>query len=367
MPHAFTVTSTSGDYRVEIGADLLARALAENTDALVLCDANLASYLPALATPPILIEALETNKALEAIPQIIIAMRQRGANRKTHLLVVGGGVIQDIATFAASIYMRGITWTYLPTTLLGMVDSCIGGKSSINVMGYKNLIGNFYPPREILVDSAFIATLDAEKVVGGLYEAAKICYARSFDDFNQYLAQGPGFPLAPEAAERVILKSLTTKKWFIETDEFDNAERLLLNFGHTFGHAMEAATDFGVTHGVAVGLGMLIAIDYAQRRGELNALGAERTQALAAHVKAMLGRDDTSIVAVRPTLDLQKVLEKFGHDKKHRTDAYRMVIPRGDGALELVAQPRSDAVHADILAAYANALGSVGWHTATNA
>lgn len=361
MPKSFDVSASTGRYSVEIGSGLLHRTLEKYPDALILCDRNLVQYLPATSSEPILIEAIESNKSLEAAPAVIVALRQRNANRNTHLVVIGGGIVQDISTLAASIYMRGINWTYLPSTVLGMVDSCIGGKSSINVGGYKNLVGNFYPPQEVLIDTDFIATLNAEMVVGGLYEAAKICYARSFNDFLAYLAEKPGFPMDSACASAIIEKSLTTKKWFIETDEFDNNERLLLNFGHTFGHAMEAATNFGVSHGIAVGLGMLIAISYADRRGELNAVGVERTGALARHVKLMLGEGQDSVVTNRPAISISAVLEKFRHDKKHRTDGYRVVIPRGDGQLELVAQARSEDVHADIASAYRSALSDVAW------
>lgn len=361
MPKSFDVSASTGKYRVEIGQGLLLHTLAKYPDAIIICDSNLSAYLPTLPHDPIFVEAIESNKSLEAAPAIIVGLRQRNANRNTHLVVIGGGIIQDISTLAASIYMRGISWTYLPSTLLGMVDSCIGGKSSINVGGYKNLVGNFYPPREIFIDTAFIETLNAEMVVGGLYEAAKICYARSFEDFKEYLDKRPCYPMASSNAEDVILKSLITKKWFIEIDEFDNKERLLLNFGHTFGHAMEAATNFGVSHGIAVGVGMLIAINYATRRGDLTSVGIERTAELASHLRAMLGYGDALVVSSPPTISIKTTLEKFRHDKKHRADGYRVVLPQADGGLQLTAEPPSEEVHAAIAAAYRDALSTIGW------
>ena len=361
MQKSFEISSSLGSYRVEVGTGLLMRTLEAYPNAIIICDKNLSHYFLETSAQPIYIEAIEAKKSLEAAPELIIALRHRNANRNTHLIVIGGGIIQDISTLAASIYMRGITWTYLPSTMLGMVDSCIGGKSSINVGGYKNLVGNFFPPKEILIDTAFITTLDAEMMIGGLFEAAKICYARSFDDFKEYCSSKPGYPLPAENAEAVILKSLMTKKWFIEVDEFDNNERLLLNFGHTFGHAMEAATNFGVSHGIGVGVGMLIAINYAKRRGELNEIGLERTSELAYHITEMLGRGLTSIITSPPPVNIDQVLEKFAHDKKHRTDGYRVVIPRGDGSLALIPQSRSDDVHADIRRAYRETLVALGW------
>lgn len=178
MPASFDIASASGSYRVTVGTGLLADALRTHAEAIILIDERLAHVLPADAARVIRVAATEDNKSLEQSAPIITRLRKLGANRRTHLLAIGGGIIQDISAFAASIYMRGIPWSYLPTTLLGMVDSCIGGKSSINVYGYKNLIGNFYPPAEIVIDLDFLKSLNVDQMVGGLCEAAKICYAR---------------------------------------------------------------------------------------------------------------------------------------------------------------------------------------------
>lgn len=363
MPRSFEVSSSTGSYTVSVGAGVLEQAAREHPQALYVVDERLIGSLPAGVSDPIVVEAVESNKSLEHAPEIIIALRSRGANRTTHLIVVGGGIIQDVATFAASIFMRGIAWTYLPTTLLGMVDSCIGGKSSINVTGYKNLVGNFYPPEAVMIDPAFTQTLDAEMIVGGLFEAAKICYARSYDDFLDYLSQGPDSPIRLDAVERVILKSLQTKQWFIEIDEHDNKERLLLNFGHTFGHALEAATDFGVSHGMAVGVGMLIACEFARAGTLLSATGLSRTDHLCAHVHDLLGKVAASGQFEPPLVDLASVLDKFEHDKKHRPDGYRVVLPRGDGALDLMTESRTGATRQALASAYESVITALGWPT----
>jgi len=359
MPESFEVISSSGNYVVTTGSGLLAGVIAANPDAIFLIDERLEHVLPASVEKRIVIEANESRKSLEAMPEVILQLRKFGANRSSHLVAVGGGIMQDIATFAASVYMRGISWTYMPTTLLGMADSCIGGKSSINVLGYKNLIGNFYPPLEVVIDVDFIRTLDAEQVIGGLYEAVKICYTRGHQPFLDYLAEGPAWPLPADVAQRLLLRSLRTKKWFIETDEFDQKERLLLNFGHTFGHALEAATDFGVSHGMAVGVGMLIAIDYAQRRGVLGAMGEQRVAQLAQHVDEMLAIVVGSGMRW-PQVDLAAVMEKFNNDKKHRADAYRVVLPTGEGDLDLVSEPRDDTVRAALRQSYETVFDRLG-------
>ena len=171
------------------------------------------------------------------------------------VIALGGGIVQDLGTMAASVYMRGVRWAYAPTTLMSMADSCIGGKSSLNVSGVKNLAGNIYPPASVVVDPDFITSLEVEDVAAGLGEAVKIAFCAGPEVFASFLRH------YEDRAhwEPLIEGVLTAKKWFIEIDEFDHAERRLLNFGHTFGHALEAATDFSVNHGVAVIMGMLAA------------------------------------------------------------------------------------------------------------
>ncbi|MBM4221030.1 MAG: 3-dehydroquinate synthase, partial [Gammaproteobacteria bacterium] len=305
------------------------------------------------------VTASEEAKSLERMAEVVASLRRLGAHRRTHLVAIGGGVVQDIATFSASIYMRGISWTYMPTTLLGMADSCIGGKSSINVLGYKNLVGNFYPPKDVLIDVDFTKTLSKEMLVGGLFEAGKICYARNYEAFLGYLAEVPDIRFS--SLQRIILRALQTKKWFIETDEFDQKERLLLNFGHTFGHAIEAGTDYAVSHGIAVGLGMMVAVEYANDQSWLSATGKEHASVLAAHVRDMIGDGNGCIVKPPAVVDLVRVMEKFENDKKHLADAYRIVCPRHDGALELIAVPKTDSTRAGVAAAYRRALSNLAW------
>lgn len=353
MQESFEINSASGNYEIVVGSGLLNNIVQAHPDAIFLVDERLKDCLPAdSGLKIILLQAVESNKSLEAMPEVILKMREAGANRGSHLVAIGGGIIQDIATFVASVYMRGLAWTYMPTTFLGMVDSCIGGKSSVNVHNYKNLVGNFHPPKSVHIDLNFLKTLSAEMVVGGLYEAAKICYARSYEKFGEYLAEQPQYPLSTEQAHNIILHSLKTKKWFIEIDEFDQKERLLLNYGHTFGHAIEAGTNFGISHGIAVGIGMVVAVEYAKANGQLSAAGTQRAEHLIAHVKALLGKNLEKVIAQPPKIDLALILEKFKNDKKHTSSHYRVVLPDAEGGLALIPQARSAEVEQRILHAY---------------
>jgi len=347
---------------VAIGQGLVSRVVADYPDAIYLVDNFVVNTLPLPEGRVVKVTASEEAKSLERMAEVIANLRRLGAHRHTHLVAIGGGVVQDIATFSASLYMRGISWTYMPTTLLAMADSCIGGKSSINVLGYKNLVGNFYPPKDVLIDVDFTKTLNKEMLVGGLFEAGKICYARNYEAFASYLVEVSNIRLS--SLQRVILRALQTKKWFIEIDEFDQKERLLLNFGHTFGHALEAGTDYALSHGIAVGLGMMVAVEYANEQSWLSATGKEHASVLTAHVKSMIGVGNGCIVQPPAVVDLVRVMEKFENDKKHTADAYRIVCPRHDGALELIAVPKTDPNRAGIAAAYRHTLWSLAWRYA---
>jgi len=361
MQESFDVFASGSNYRVIVGRCLLDKLIARHSDAIFLVDEYLAPDLPVPNSRMISVKATESNKSLECMSEMILKLRELGANRSSHLVAVGGGVIQDIATLSASIYMRGIHWTYMPTTLLGMADSCIGGKSSINVQGYKNLVGNIYPPTEVIIDVDFVATLDAEQIVGGLFEAAKICYARGCQEFQSYLSERVSKEIFVDNVHPLIVRSLRAKKWFIETDEFDKKERLLLNFGHTFGHAIEAGTNFGVSHGIAVGLGMMVAVEYAGKKNWLSQTGIDLTASLTKHVKSMLGKGSDCIVTPPAAIDLKLINEKFNNDKKHLSEFYRLVCPLRDGELELVTVTRSDDVRSDILLAYVSVFKEIGW------
>ena len=339
MSASFSVQSSTGEYSVEVEAGGFARWAGQFGGAAVIADAFFQPAWPGGAAEPVFVEAVETNKALEASPALIEQMRRGGANRSTELVAVGGGIVQDLSAFIASVYMRGLKWTYVPTTVLAMVDSCIGGKSSINVGPYKNLVGTFHPPERVLVDPEFVRTLPLDQRASGLIEAVKICFCRGSDSFARHMSFGPAVEMGSEALEGLILNSLESKKWFIEIDEFDRNERLLLNFGHTFGHAMEGASHFAIAHGIGVGLGIECAIAMGERAG-VSYSEAPEVARLREHLRAMIGADAT-VRSVLPTLDLDDVLDRIGSDKKHGKDFYTFILIAPDGRVELTKLPRS--------------------------
>jgi 3-dehydroquinate synthase len=350
MSDYFKIISSTGEYGVHIGRDLLQSQISDPAQQIIICDQFFASTYQNLGLNVISIEANEVSKSLDKMSDIIIAMRNLGVNRNTTVLAIGGGVIQDIATFVASTYMRGLKWDYLPTTMLGMVDSCIGGKSSINVGKYKNLIGNFYPPENIYIDLQFIDTLNADQRVAGLCEAVKICFAHTGPAFEQYIELNPGAISSPEKYLQMISLSLLTKRWFIEIDEHDHKERQLLNFGHTFGHAIEGAANFAIPHGIAVGMGMLAAIECARLIGHFASAPTRVT---------MLERYTTTLLASVADLPhwtkqiaVDELMDRFSSDKKHTGTHYVVIVPDPAGHLMRLELGKNDTNRGLIFAAF---------------
>ena len=270
------------------------------------------------------IKISENNKNLRTVDLLIEAMTLAECNKQTHLVAVGGGATQDLATLVASLYMRGISWSYIPTTLMSMLDSCIGGKSSINVKNYKNILGNFYPPEFIYIESKFANTLPKIAIASGLAEAGKICYAKSNETFNQFQNALKSVSTDMMKYEKLAEISLTAKKWFIEIDEFDRKERKMLNFGHTFGHALEAASNFKIPHGIAILIGMKVAISFTGLRIEkLENFIIETFNSI---------KQDMGIISI----DKNSFKNAISKDKKNSSMQMFFILPNNNGELALV-------------------------------
>ena len=354
-PISFDIVAAAGSYAVEIAPGLLAGVVRDSGDQVFIADAFIVPVLVAAGIDPIAIVADEPAKSLDRMTEVIVALRERGATRSTTLVAVGGGVVQDIAAFAASVYMRGIQWTYVPTTLLSMADSCIGGKSSINVGAYKNIVGTIHPPVKVVIDPALTRSLSVEQKAAGLCEAAKIAFCRSPATFDDYLALGPGVDADDTTLAAVLNLSLRTKQWFIEIDEFDRAERLVLNFGHTFGHAIEAASGFAVGHGIAVGLGIEAALHLGEALGrDYRAVPA--VARLRTHLAALLAAVPDLAVALAG-ITPAALIDAFRSDKKHSRTAFAVIIVTDAGVVERRFVPRDAASTAAIAGAFAATIG----------
>ena len=192
----------------------------------------------------------ESSKSMEGFSALLQAMLDHGFSRRDCVVAVGGGVVGDLAGFAASAYMRGVDFYNIPTTLLSQIDSSIGGKTAINFGGVKNIVGAFYQPQKVLIDPDLLATLPPRQVSNGLAEAVKMALTSDADLFA-LLEQGS----IEEHIEEIILRALHIKKSVVEQDEKEAGLRKILNFGHTIGHGIESCSD--LYHGECVALGML--------------------------------------------------------------------------------------------------------------
>lgn len=200
----------------------------------------------------IIFDALEENKNIESVLQITDALYNINFTKKNKLIVIGGGITQDVGGFAAAIYKRGIKWSFIPTTLLSMTDSCIGSKVSINRKS-KNILGMFVAPNKIFISDYFFKSLNKNDLISGLGESLKLSLIGGNNTFELFKVQ-----LEKNDYISIIKLSSLIKKQIIEYDEFENNVRKVLNYGHTIGHAIESTTNFAIPHGIAVLIGMYI-------------------------------------------------------------------------------------------------------------
>ncbi|MFH1216587.1 MAG: 3-dehydroquinate synthase [Pseudomonadota bacterium] len=202
----------------------------------------------------------ESNKNLSTIAGLTSSLARMGVDRKDCLIALGGGVTGDITGFVASVYMRGIAFVQVPTTLLAQVDSSVGGKTGVDIPEGKNLVGAFYQPKAVYIDSSVLLSLPFDELLNGLAEVIK--YGVIYDkDFFHYLSRhkDPILALDLPVLEEVIVRCCAIKSAVVAADEKEADLRRILNYGHTLGHAVEAASDFTIAHGMAVAMGMVAA------------------------------------------------------------------------------------------------------------
>ena len=289
--------------------------------------ARLAKSLDAPA--PILVPDGERFKHLATVARIYDALVEANADRGSTLVAFGGGVMGDMAGFAAATYLRGIALVHLPTTLLAQVDSAIGGKVGVNHTLGKNLIGSFHQPHAVVVDPVVLGTLPRREFRAGLYEVIKYGMTSSPTLFDRIVRERKAiFARTPEALTPVIAESCRIKAEIVSADEREAGPRMILNFGHTAGHALEAVTKYRrYRHGEAVAYGMLVAAQLAATRGALAELDR---QALADLI--------TSLGPLPPIGDVSagQLIEAMNHDKKMIAGRLRFVLPTAIGATAIV-------------------------------
>jgi len=323
--YKFSISSKFSDYFVQLHDGHL--ELSAFTPRFWIID----NALKDLASPfarAICLEASEENKNLDTCERVLSYLAEEGCKRQDSIGVIGGGFTQDIGTLVSSLYMRGVEWIYFPSTLMSMMDSCIGGKSSINIRSKKNVLGNFFPPKEIHIYPKFVDTLSKSDIASGLLEGIKICFARdpsSMDSFGQEMSNLlNGVSNTELGYQNLISQSLKAKKWFLEIDEFDTKERQLLNFGHTFGHALESSMGYRIPHGIAVGLGMLAAINFAQAHHYKDVVSLQQL------IGKIIEFSEYSVTK-ESFPDRESFLGAFSSDKKHTVEKYFLILPTEKG------------------------------------
>lgn len=330
MSSEMWVASHKGAYSARIDENALA-----NPDSLIpsdsfaLIDANIARLYgdrldDLLKAPKVqVIDATEPNKAIDRIIPVIERMVEAGAKRGQMLNAIGGGVIQDIACFISSVLFRGLPWRFIPTTLLAQADSCIGSKSSVNLGKFKNTLGTFNPPAEVVIVPEFLKTLSDTEILSGIGEILKVHAIKGKNAFDQLSADYDGMLADESTLRHYIWEALLIKKHYIEIDEFDQNIRNVFNYGHSFGHAIESATDYGVPHGIAVTMGMDIANRVAMQRGITSADNCQR-------MTSVLKKNYARYSAI--DISHEKMIAALQRDKKNTATQLTLILPHGDDA-----------------------------------
>ncbi|HEU0152096.1 MAG TPA: 3-dehydroquinate synthase [Arenimonas sp.] len=341
--HELQVELGARAYPIRIGRGLLdapeaLAALVTGRHALVVTDGNVAPHYlarvqAALAGKTLQVKVLppgEQEKTLARFNELIATLAAMGASRDTTVIALGGGVVGDLAGFAAACWMRGVRFVQLPTTLLAMVDSSVGGKTAVDLPQGKNLVGAFHQPAAVLADTATLDTLPERELSAGLAEVVK--YGAIADaGFFAWLEDNAEALMArnPDALAHAIATSCRHKAGIVARDETEQGERMLLNFGHTFGHAIETEQAYGgLLHGEAIAVGMVLAARLSADRGRAPWSDTAR-------LAALLERFDLP-VALPAGLSAQALLAHMALDKKAVSGRIRLILWAGLGQAEVV-------------------------------
>jgi len=279
----------------------------------------------------IIVPPNETSKSIEFFQDTVQKISKKTKTHRPFIVAVGGGVVGDLAGFIAATYRRGVPFIQIPTTLLAQVDSSIGGKTGIDLTEAKNLIGAFYQPKLILSDLRFLKTLPRRELRNGMAEVIKYAIITDSGLFG-YLEKNMGNILSAEekSFEKVIYDCAKIKADIVEKDELDVKDiRIALNFGHTLGHAVEAASGYSnlLSHGEAVAVGMVLACEVALRLDMMKESELIR-------IKKLIKRAGFSLKL--NGLSIKSIMNSYGYDKKFVTGANRFILPRRIGKIEIV-------------------------------
>jgi 3-dehydroquinate synthase len=304
----------------------LVHYLPQGKQIVLITDGNLRrSYKDFVAAYPLIeIGIGERHKDIKTLAHIYEQMLALNIDRNSFVVAVGGGIVCDVAGYAASTYMRGIPFGFVSTTLLSQVDASVGGKNGVNFGGYKNMIGTFNQPQFVICDPEMLQTLPADEFVSGFAEIVKTAAIRDADLFR-YLEENAEKALdrQPDVLLHLISESVKIKAQVVEHDEREQGERRILNFGHTFGHAVEALS--GISHGAAVSVGMMIAARWSAGECGLPIAQVQRLNQLLTRLRLPVATD----------LSVAQVLQSALKDKKRENEAIYLVLLNEIGQTEV--------------------------------
>lgn len=327
------INSYKGAYEVRFAEDFAGALSAELRDEDVLIvDDNVrrlyAERLQALLNRHrhYILESSEARKSYRGVEDVIGRLINDGFKKNHRLVAIGGGIIQDITSFTASILYRGVQWFFVPTNLLAQCDSCIGSKTSINFGAYKNQLGGFYPPALVLIDVSLLQTLPQREVRSGLGEMLHYFLISGRSDFDLVVRLYDKAFVDLAVLQTLIRRSLEIKRTMVELDEFDCGPRNIFNYGHSFGHAIESYTQYAIPHGIAVSFGMDMANQLSVKLGFLE-------HAEAGEMRALLRKNwlpDT--ISIK---NADAFLDALRKDKKNIDRDIRVILTKGMGNMFL--------------------------------
>ena len=316
----FEITSTPKNYKLKGFQDLeticsLINTKLSNQGCLVVdrkvFDIHLKKYIKIDKKRIYLVDASESIKNIDTVLNICEFYAMHNINKGSDIYVIGGGILQDLGGSASYLFKRGVPWSYLPSTLLGISDSCLGGKTAVNFKTYKNLLGLFSAPRELILCSDFIESLTFQDLACGYGEIFRLSLTggeKSFVIFKNNIQNSLNGDKS--AMKSLIISSLLVKKAVIEEDEYEINIRKSMNYGHTIGHAVEAITDFKIPHGIGVAIGILIENDLSRR---LNMMDATLCKEIIQSAKSII---DHRYIDLLSESSFSNISEHLRKDKK---------------------------------------------------
>lgn len=294
----------------------------------------------------------EKTKSLSTVESISEWLIDRGASKSSHLIGIGGGVVQDLSTFVSHVFYRGIKWTFVPTTLLSQSDSCIGAKCALNIQGHKNQIGVIHTPCAIEIYPGFLNSLPYSEIQSGYGEIAKLAVTGSKQfllEFEDHLSK---YGMTLQGIQPMIEMSLLAKKDIIDLDEYETGLRRVLNYGHSFGHALESLTNNNIVHGDAVIIGMELINHLGLKWGITDLDFKVRMQSLF--------DANFSHITIKQNISASEWVHELNKDKKMKNGRMNFAIPVSQGDIRIV-ERNLDSDLVNLVGEYIN--GSPRFHT----